>query len=144
MKKNLKVEDQIEIDASAEKIWDALINPEKIKQYLYGTEAISEWKAGSPIIFQGTWEGKPYQDKGFIMDFVPNKLFRYEYWSGFSGKEGKKENYSEVTFEISSQHNSFVLKLKQQGFANEQAHAHSLQGWKAVLEKIKEVVEHSV
>jgi len=143
MKKNLKVEQQIEIDASAEKIWDALINPEKIKQYLYGTEAISEWKSGSPIIFQGAWEGKPYQDKGLILDIVPNKLFRYEYWSGFSGLEDKKANYSEVTLEISSQKNSSILKLKQQGFANEQAQSHSLLGWKAVLEKIKEIVEHS-
>ncbi len=143
MKKNLKVEHQIKIDSSAEKIWDALINPKKIKQYLYGTEAISEWKSGSPIIFQGKWEGKPYQDKGFIIDFVPNKLFCYKYWSRFSGLEDKKENYSEVTFEVSSQNNSSILKLKQQGFANEQAQSHSLQGWKTILEKIKEIVEPS-
>ncbi len=40
MHQNLKVERQIELEASVEKIWDALINPEKIKVYLYDTEAI--------------------------------------------------------------------------------------------------------
>lgn len=141
MNQNLKVEHQIEIEASAEKIWDALINPEKINLYLYGTEAISEWKPGAQIIFQGTWEGKPYQDKGYIIDMVPNKLFRYQYWSGFSGLEDKKDKYSEVSFQITPGRNNSLLKLKQQGFTDQRAQAHSLLGWKEVLEIIKEIVE---
>ncbi len=34
MNKNLKVSKSIEINSSADKIWDTLTNPEKIKIYL--------------------------------------------------------------------------------------------------------------
>jgi uncharacterized protein YndB with AHSA1/START domain len=43
MDKNLTVTATIEINADTNKVWDALINPEKIKVYLFGTETISEW-----------------------------------------------------------------------------------------------------
>jgi hypothetical protein len=48
------VKKEPEINAPVAKIWDALINPEIIKEYLYGTQAISEWKEGSPLLFTGT------------------------------------------------------------------------------------------
>ena len=63
MNKNLKVSKSIKIYASAEDVWDALINPEKIKIYLFDTELITDWKVGSPIIFQGEFDGhKRYFD----------------------------------------------------------------------------------
>ncbi|HHB51488.1 MAG TPA: SRPBCC domain-containing protein, partial [Saprospiraceae bacterium] len=39
MDKDLKVSKSITINATAEQVWDALVNPEKIKKYLFGTEA---------------------------------------------------------------------------------------------------------
>jgi hypothetical protein len=45
----LVVKKEIENNADVSKVWNALINPELIKQYLFGTEAVSEWKIGSPI-----------------------------------------------------------------------------------------------
>ncbi len=48
----------ISINASIAKVWDALTNPEVIKQYMFGTEIISDWKEGSPIIWKGEWQGK--------------------------------------------------------------------------------------
>ena len=52
----------VTIAATAERVWDALTNPSLIKQYLFGTDAISDWKPGSPITYRGVWEGKPYED----------------------------------------------------------------------------------
>ena len=37
--------------ASREKIWDALINPDAIKQYMFGTTVTSGWREGGSI----TW-----------------------------------------------------------------------------------------
>jgi uncharacterized protein YndB with AHSA1/START domain len=44
----------ITIKADAARVWDALTNPELIKQYLFGTEAISDWKEGSSITYKGS------------------------------------------------------------------------------------------
>jgi len=46
-KKGFAARKSITINAPAAKVWDALINPELIKQYLFGTEAISDWEVGS-------------------------------------------------------------------------------------------------
>ena len=53
MNHNLEIKNSIHIEASSRKIWDCLVNPDKIKLYLFGTDAISDWKLGSEIIFQG-------------------------------------------------------------------------------------------
>ena len=46
------------IHAPISKVWQALVNPEIIKQYLFNTDVISDWKVGSPITYRGEWEGK--------------------------------------------------------------------------------------
>jgi uncharacterized protein YndB with AHSA1/START domain len=62
---------QTTIEASIDKVWDALINPEKIKTYMLGTTVISDWKEGSQIVWKGEWKGQPYADKGEILQFQP-------------------------------------------------------------------------
>ena len=52
---DLRVSKQIEIQASADAVWDVLVNPDKIKEYLYGTEAISDWEEGASLVFQGEY-----------------------------------------------------------------------------------------
>ena len=47
---NLIAKAEITINASIEKVWDALVNPEKIKQYMFGSDVISDFKEGSKII----------------------------------------------------------------------------------------------
>lgn len=143
MNKDLAITKTIQIDAVKAKVWNALTNPQMIKQYLFGTEVVTDWKIGSDIIFQGNWEGKAYKDKGKIMQCEAEKVFQYTYWSGFSGLEDKAENYSLVTFEVNGDDTTTTLKLSQQGFANEQAQEHSEKSWSAVVQKIKEIVEKS-
>lgn len=137
----LSVTKTIEINADAARVWDALTNPELIKQYLFGTETLTDWQVGSEIISQGSWEGKPYRDKGEIVKASPKQTLQYTYWSGFSGLEDKKENYSLVTYNLQEKDGATVLLFTQEGFANEQARNHSDKSWDMVLNKMKELVE---
>ena len=75
MNKELTVTQSIEINAAKEKVWDALTNPEKIKVYLFGTDTLTNWKAGSEIIFQGEYQGQQYKDKGTIVDIKKRRTF---------------------------------------------------------------------
>ena len=143
MNHSLEIKNSIHIEASSRKIWDCLVNPDKIKLYLYGTDAISDWKLGSEIIFQGEYNGKEYKDKGIITQFEPNKFFSYYYWSGFSGLEDIKENYSLVSFEIKTQNFYNKLVITQTGFADEATQKHTDTSWQNILEKIKEIAETS-
>lgn len=142
MNKNLRVSKSIEISSSAEEVWDALTNPAKIRVYLFGTETITDWKVGSPIVFQGEYEGHKYKDKGNVLENKPNKLLKYDYWSGFSGLGDSPENYSIITYEIEDSSNGLVLfRWAQEGFANEEGQEHSEKGLYGMLEQIKQLVE---
>ncbi len=140
-KDNLIAEQSIIVDASPAEVWKALITPEIIKQYLFGTEAISDWKEGSSIIYKGEWEGKPYEDKGTIIKVVPEKLLESTYWSAAYGLPDKPENYKKVTHKIESKGDKTKLTITQDNNATKEAKEHSEGNWKMVLEGLKKVVE---
>ncbi len=131
----------ITIGADAGKVWDALTNPAQIKKYLFGTEAVSDWKVGSPIVFRGEWEGRHYEDKGEILRIVPRRLLQYTYWSSMSGKEDKPESYSKVTFELSAAAGGTRLAVTQDNAGDEKSREHSEKNWSSVLETMKKLLE---
>lgn len=141
MNKALKATAHIEIKASPDLVWDALVNPEKIKLYLFGTNASSQWTLGSEIIFEGQYQGQHYRDKGKITAIEKNKIVQYTYWTSFSGLEDKEENYSLVSFDLLKKGEATLLHLTQEGFPNEQAADHSTVAWQQILEAIKKLVE---
>ena len=55
---NLFVKNTITINASANKVWDALLNPEQTKKYMFGCETVSDWKVGSTLLWRADYEGK--------------------------------------------------------------------------------------
>ncbi|MCD4731155.1 MAG: SRPBCC domain-containing protein [Bacteroidales bacterium] len=136
-----KIEKTIEIDASVQKVWDGLTNPEIIKQYMFGTETICDWKEGSEIIFQGNYEGTTYKDKGIIQKIIAETILQYTYLSSFSGLEDKPENYHLITYELQEQDNKTNLKLKQENIQSKEAQDHADKNWDFVLLKMKEVLE---
>ena len=131
----------IRITADKEDVWDTLTNPEKIKKYLFGTQAISDWKKGSTLKFTGEWEGKTYEDKGTILDTEPGKLFRYTYWSSMGKLEDMPENYAIVTYELVPAGAETILNIKQDNIANEEAREHSEKNWLYILSEIKRLTE---
>jgi len=132
---------QITIKVSPAKVWDALTNPKLIKQYLFGTECKSDWKVGSSITYAGTWEGKSYQDKGTILELVPNKMLKATYWSSFSGKPDLPENYNVVSYELLQQGGGTTLTITQDNNPSQQSADHSAENWKKVLATMKELLE---
>jgi uncharacterized protein YndB with AHSA1/START domain len=141
MKNNLTAVVRININAPIAKVWEALTKPEIIKEYFFGTNTKTDWKPGSPIIFEGEWQGKKYQDKGTILDVEENKLIQYNYWSSMSGIADKPENYVTITYTLSGSDNDVTLSIKQENIPDEKMKAHSEENWKKVLKGLKHVVE---
>jgi len=141
MKETFMATARIDIAAPAAAVWMALTNPEMIKQYLFGTEATSDWKVGSPITYKGVWQGKPYEDKGTILEVVPNQILKSTYWSGMSGLEDKPENYSTVTYSLSEKGGRTTLTVTQSNNSTKESATHSEGNWKMVLEGLKALIE---
>jgi uncharacterized protein YndB with AHSA1/START domain len=142
--KNITGKTTIEIKAPASRVWDALTRPEQIKQYLFGTDTVTDWKVGSPITFKGVYDGKTYEDKGTILEVNPHKTIRYTYWSSLSGVEDKPENYVPVTYSLSETKDFTVLTVTQENIVDEKTKEHSEENWKKVLAGLKSMVEKQV
>ncbi len=141
MKIKLVASAEIKINTPVSKVWDALTNPEQIKKYFFGTNAISDWKVGSPLEFKGEWEGKEYHDKGTILKSEKDKLFQYTYLSSMSGKEDIPENYATVTYELSLKDGQTNLKILQDGNDTEESKKHHEDNWSYMLKSIKDLLE---
>jgi hypothetical protein len=141
MRKDLIISSSIDINATAKKVWQALVTPEIIKKYLFGTETITDWKTGSKIVFTGEYQGQKYSDHGTILENIPEQKLSYTYWSAFTGLEDLPENYSVVSYRLNMKDNQTVLIWEQKGFASEESYNHTLAGISSVLKQIKEIVE---
>ena len=141
MKKGFIAKASVVINTSASKVWKALTDPEMIKQYLFGTEAISDWKVGSSIIYRGVWEGKAYEDKGTVIRVEQNKLLESTYWSSMSGLADKPENYKKVTYELAADGDGTKLTITQDNNATEEEKNHSEKNWEMVLGSLKKLLE---
>ena len=131
----------IVIMAPIAKVWDALINPAIIKQYIFGTDAVSDWKVGSPITYSGIWEGTTYTDKGVILDIIPEKRLVTTYWSSMSGIADIPENYKKITYEVTEEGEGTRLTITQSNNDTEKAKKESDGNWSMVLYTLKKILE---
>jgi uncharacterized protein YndB with AHSA1/START domain len=129
------------INTPVSRVWEALTNPSLIKQYLYGTEVTSDWKAGSPITYKGEWEGKSYEDKGEILQIEPNTLLVSTFWSSLAGLPDIPENYKTLRYELSPENGGTRITITQDNNATQEEADHSKQNWNTVLDKLKELLE---
>ncbi len=139
---SLVVSQSVLIQASCEKVWLGLTSPAIIKEYLFGTETLTDWKIGSEIVFQGEYQGQKYRDHGVILENDFLKKISYSYWSGFSGTEDKPENYSTISLElVQLDENQTSFTWTQSGFTTDAAYEHSKKGMDDFLKLLKEVIE---
>jgi len=141
MEDRLTATASITLNAPPERVWKALTTPAEIKQYLFGTDAHSDFKKGSPITYTGEWEGKKYEDKGKIVEAIPNALLHTTYFSSMSGKEDRPENYANVYYRIEPTGKQTILTITQDNNADEKSRDHSQANWNMVLQSLKKVVE---
>lgn len=139
---DLVVTKSIEISASPDRVWKTLTDPDLIKEYLFGTETLTNWKVGSNIIFQGEYQGAAYMDKGIVLENILHQKIKYSYWSSFSGLQDLPENYAKITYNFES--NSLggtKFTWTQEGYSSMEGMEHSKNGMEDFLNTIKMIAE---
>ena len=132
---------RVAIKADRGAVWDALTNPRLIKEYLFGTEVSSDWQVGSEVTYRGVWQGKAYQDKGRILEMVPEKRLKSTFWSSLAGLEDRPENYNTVVYELSEADRGTRLTVTQDNNATREEAEQSEDNWNAVLKALKDLLE---
>ena len=129
------------INASADRVWEALVTPSMIKQYMFGTNVTSDFKEGSPITWKGEWQGKAYEDRGVIKKSEPQRRLQYTHFSPLSGLPDKPENYHNITIELSPNGSQTGVSLSQDNNPTDEEREHSEQNWNTMLEGLKKFLE---
>ena len=114
----LIVKNSIAINATPDRVWDALINPEQTKKYMFGCETVSDWKPGSALLWKGNYEGKEMVFvKGNILSIETGRFLSYSTIDPNSGIADIPENYLTVTYALTSQNGQTVLTVTQGDYA---------------------------
>lgn len=149
MNKRLVVSNTIRINAPASKVWNALVNPDETKKYMFGCETVSDWKKGSPLLWKMMHEGKELiAVKGFIVDIKPEKFLAYTTFDPNSTMKDIPENYLTVTYELKPENGDIVFIVSQGDFSTvadgkrryQEAYNNG-EGWNPILVEIKKLVE---
>ena len=135
------------IAATTKQVWAALIDPNAIEKYFMGATVKTDWKVGSSITWSGEWKGKPFQDKGKILVYEPEKQVSYSHWSPLGGTDDQPENYHAVTMTLHAAGSSTRVDLTQSNLdgkvteTDRKGRAEYEKNWSGMLESLKGVVE---
>jgi uncharacterized protein YndB with AHSA1/START domain len=132
---------EIEIEAPAQKVWSALTDPEQIKQYMFGSQVVTDWTQGSRIAWKGEYGGRKYEDKGEIVEIKPERRLKVTHFSPLSGREDVPENYHTVLYELEEREGATHVSLTQDNNASEEAADHSRANWEKMLAGLKQFIE---
>lgn len=103
----------IHINAPLQKVWDVLTKPEHVKQWQYGSELTTDWKAGSEIRFKTEWQGKIFEQWGKVLEVRQNESIKYSLFAPRPGLENKPENYFEMNYLLTTDNGKTKLEIIQ-------------------------------
>jgi uncharacterized protein YndB with AHSA1/START domain len=127
------------IRTTAEKLWQALIEPEFTRQYWMATTQESEWKPGAPWLIRFT-DGR-VADSGEIVEIDPPRRlvlkWRHEILPALTA-----EGYSRMGYDLEVQGEAVKLTLTHTMDVSESKFIHAVaSGWPIILSNLKSLLE---
>jgi uncharacterized protein YndB with AHSA1/START domain len=142
MKGNFVATSTVTINTPASRVWEVITDPDAVKEFMFGADLNTDWTVGGPILWRGEWEGKPYEDKGEILEVEPGKKLVHTHFSPLGGEEDKPENYHTLTWTLGDQEGGATrLTLSQDNNATEEAAKHSRGMWDMLVADVKKIAE---
>jgi len=143
----LVIRKSIDVDAPVETLWKILTDSNFIKQYMFGCNAETDWKPGSPLLWIGATDGVVYV-KGHVVLFEPPYSLEYTIFDPNSKIADIPSNYLTMKYELKQAENGSILEIEQGDFSTvedgENRYRHSLDGDDSVLLGIKKLAEAQV
>ena len=120
------------------RVWAALTDPADIKQYFLGTEVVTDWRIGHPIVWRGEWQGKSFEDHGTVLEFEPQRQFSVTHYSPLTGLPDVAENYHTVTYTVEPAAQGARLTVRQSRNRSEDEAAESEKMWHMILANLEQ------
>jgi uncharacterized protein YndB with AHSA1/START domain len=107
-------ESNVKIRAPAGKVWLALTKPDLVKQWQYGSDLLTTWQVGAPIVFRNEWNGQVFEQKGTVLEFSPPSRVKYSLFFPRPGLEDSPENHFLMTYELAESDGTTSVVVRQE------------------------------
>lgn len=143
MVNDLIVSRSVVLNATPERIWEALTHPGMTKQYLYNCEVQSDWQPGSAVRWRGDYLGKPVDVEGKVMDIVPGRYIKYSGFDRLAAGDVSRRGDIHITHEIIPQGNATKLLTTLEHFEGDETRAElAAEQWDfEVMPRLRTLVE---
>ncbi|MGA8248804.1 MAG: SRPBCC family protein [Nocardioides sp.] len=132
---------EIEIAAPPERVWTALTDPDAISIFMFGSQVETDWRVGSAITWSGEYDGKPFSDKGEILEVDEPARLRMTHYSPLSGRPDEPESYHTLDYRLTGRDAGTTLTLDQDGNDSEEQAQQFAANWQGMLDQVKQYVE---
>ena len=130
----------ITLNATPEAVWQALTDPEKTKQFLFGCEAISTWQVGAPLEFQMTMGGETMTIvKGVIEEVEPHAVLQHTCFE--ARHENDPSQHTTARYQLEAVPEGTRLTIRQGAFPTAEQCAQNSASWDMALGGLKQIVE---
>ena len=133
---------KVRVDATPQQAWHTLTDPDSVRQWMVGTEVSTDWQVGSPITWQGEMDGKPYHDKGEVLEADAPRRLSVTHYSPLMGQEDRPENYHTIIYTLEGDGSGpTTVTLEQDGNDSQEQAEQFGQNWQSMLDAYKAAVE---
>ncbi|MES2727110.1 MAG: SRPBCC domain-containing protein [Bacteroidota bacterium] len=138
------IENTISIHANPSIVWQYLTKPDLMKKWM-GEPAMeidiqTDWAIGKAITIKG-FHHLPFENKGIVLQFEPNRVLQYSHLSSLSRLANTNENYTIITFNLQPNQSETLLTVKIENFPTETIFKHLNLYWRTTTVMIKKIVE---
>jgi hypothetical protein len=129
------------IRSSAGEAWDILVDPVKVGALFWDCTVEGDFTVGSPIVWKGMWEGKPFEDRGTIKKREENALLQFTHWTPTSGTPDDEARRHLLTFRLASESGGVRVTLQHENIPTLTMKEHSEAMWHQLLERMRVMIE---
>jgi uncharacterized protein YndB with AHSA1/START domain len=104
----------VKILAPASKVWLALTVPALVKRWQYGSDLLTTWEPGTPISFRNEWNGQIFEQKGTVLEFIPESRVKYSLFVPRPDLDDIPEHRFFMTYELTERDGVTSLLFRQE------------------------------
>lgn len=143
MVNDIMVTRSVLLNATPERVWEALTHPGMTRQYLYGCEVESDWQAGSPLRWVGKHGGRDINEEGKVLEVIPGRRIKYSGFDRLVEGDVSRQGDIYITHEIIPQAGKTKLLTTLEHFEGDEIRAEfAAQQWDfEIMPRIRSLVE---
>jgi uncharacterized protein YndB with AHSA1/START domain len=107
-------ESVVDIHAPASKVWLALTVPDLVKQWQYGSDLLTTWEPGTPIVFRNEWDGQTFEQTGTVIEFTPPSRLKYSLFFPRPDLHDIPEHHFFMTYELIERGDATSVRIRQE------------------------------